>query len=211
MTVRVVTAPAYEPVTRAQAKLWAKLDADLTADDAIIDLLVKTMREYAENLTGRAFVQRTLQYIMPATELLKVGDSTRTGFKLPFPPLISVSSITYIDTDGVQQTLAAADYDVHTWVEPGIVVEDWNASWPSYRGEPDAWRINYLAGYAPGSPPDEAAHQEVLPAALKVWVQARIATLYNIREQVLAGNFSDIPRDYADGRLDALIIGERLF
>lgn len=211
MTVRVVTAPVYEPVTRAQAKLWAKVDTDLSADDAIFDMLVKAMREYAENITGRTFVQRSLQLILPDTQLLHIDRRTRIGFCLPYPPLVSVSSITYIDTDGTQQTLDAADYDVHTWREPGIVVQDWNSSWPSYRSEPDAWRLNYLAGYAPGSPQDEAAHQEVLPAALKVWMQARLATLYRDREQLIMGNQVMIQRDFADGLLDALIVGERLF
>lgn len=211
MTVRVVTAPVYEPITRNQAKLWAKVDTDLSADDALFDLLVKAMREYAENITGRAFVQRSLQMIVPDTQILRIDGRSRIGFRLPHPPLVSVSSITYIDTDGAQQTLDTADYDVHTWVEPGIVVQGWGANWPSYRSEPDAWRINYLAGYAPGSPQDEAAHQEVLPAALKVWMQSRLATLYGEREQVIMGNQVMIPRDFADGLLDALMVGERMF
>ena len=210
MTVRTLTDPPYEPVSRTQAKLWCKVTA--TADDTLIDMLIKGMREYAENLTGRTFVQRTLQLILTGYQYLEIDGTRRIGIELPYPPLISVESVTYIDTDGATQTLATTEYNVHTWREPGIVIEDWDVTWPSYRREPDAIRVNYTAGYAPsGSPTDETAYQLDLPANLKLWMQARIATLYDNREQVVANNAIQIPRDFADGLLDSLIVGTRIF
>ena len=211
MTVRVLTEPPYEPVSRAEAKTWLRIDSDITDQDVIVDMLIKAMREYAENLTGRAFVQRTLQLILPGFHHLEMDGVRRVGIELPYPPLVSVESITYIDTDGVVTTLAAADYNVHTWREPGVVVEGWDATWAGYRREPDAIRINYTTGYAPGSPQDETGYQESLPASLKLWMHARIATLYENREHLVDGKMIKIPRDFADGLLDKLIVGSRLF
>ena len=210
MTVRQITEPPYEPITRAQAKLWCRIDSDITDQDAVIDMLIQGMREYEENLTGRAFVQRTFQLVTTCYEYLNINGSSRLGIEIPRPPLVSVESITYVDTGGTVTTLSASEYDVHTWRIPGIVVEEWNSSWASYRREPDAIRVNFTAGYAPGSPPDEASYQEGLPANLKLWMQARISTLYENREQLI-GNQMQIPRDFADGLLDSLVVGTRLF
>lgn len=212
MTVRQLTEPPYEPITRAQAKLWCRIDSDITDQDAVIDQLVKAMREYAENLTGRVFVQRTFQLVLPAYQVVRYSGYARTGIVLPYPPLVSVESITYTDTDGAEQTLATTEYDVHTWREPGVVVEGWNVTWPSHRGEIDAIRVNFTAGYGLGSPPDEAAYQEGIPSQLKLWMQARIATLYEQREQIITGTITEkIPRDFADGLLDSIVVGRRLF
>lgn len=203
MTVRVVTAPAYQPVSRTEAKSWCNIDADITDQDSIIDMLIKSATARAELITQRAFVQRTLQLILPCWP---------EAIELPHPPLVSVESITYIDDDGVQQTLDTDLYDVHTWKEPGFIVRAWDEIWPSYRAVPDAIRVNYTAGYAPvGSPTDEAAHQAGQPEQLKTWMHARIATLYDNRDQfVVAGNVVEIPRDFCDGLLDDLVIGSRL-
>lgn len=206
--IRQLTNPAYEPISRAQAKEWLRVDSDITDQDAVIDMLIQGMREYAENLTGRTFIRRTFQLV---TECVQLVDG-RNGFVLPYPPLISVEQITYIDTDGTVTVLDSSDYDVHTWREPGIVVEGWNATWPSYRREPDAWRVSFTAGYSPGSPDDAAGHREVLPANLKLWMQARLATLYEQREQLITGTITEmIPHALADGLLDSLIVGARLF
>jgi uncharacterized phiE125 gp8 family phage protein len=207
MRVRELTAPPYEPVTLAQARDWARVDTAEGQDD-VLRMLIKAMRRYAENKTGRVFIPRTFQAITPD---ICVVDG-RNGFVLPYPPLISVESIYYYDTDGTDTLLAASQYDVHTWREPGIVVEEWDSTWPSYRREPDAWRISFTAGYSPGSPNDERGYQDSLPDDLKTWIHARIATLYENREQIITGTIvSDLPYHFADGLLDSLMVGDRMF
>jgi hypothetical protein len=43
-------------------------------------------------------------------------------------------------------------------------------------------------------------------------MHARLATLFNTREQLIDGrSIQEIPRDYADGILDNLILGTRYF
>lgn len=200
MTVRVITPPEVEPVTLAEAIDWARADDGTAATDAALNMLIGAMRRYAENLTGRAFVQRELQLILPCWQ---------TRIELPFPPLVSVESVTYFDTDGVVQTLSTSLYDVHDWREPAVIVPAFQEVWPSTRAVDDAVRINYIAGYPPaGSPEDYAAG---LPENLKLWMQARIATLFNQRDQLTPSNMTAIPYNFADGLLDDLVIGSRLF
>lgn len=207
MTVRVITPPAYEPVSLAEARLWCLEDADRTSQDPVLRLLIQAAREYAENLTARAFIQRGLQLVLPCWTTILVDGLYRTGIVLPFPPFASVESIKYIDEDGVEQTLSTSLYDAHTWREPGVIVPHWNEVWPSHRGVPDAIRVNYTAGYAYGSPSGEADQQSVLPASLKLWMQARIATLFENREQLITANQVKIPEHFCDGILDSLKIG----
>jgi len=203
MTLKVVTAPVYEPVKVSEFESWARISsADSQA--GLATLLIQAMREYAENLTGRAFIPRSLQLILPGWQC--------GWIELPQPPLLEVTSITYVDLDGVQQTLAADQYVVHSDREPGVVVPAWQVAWPAVRNVIDAVRVNYRAGYAAiGSPEDESAFQAAIPAKLKLWLHARAATFHENREQIILSNRVKIPHDFADGLLDSLVIGSRLF
>jgi uncharacterized phiE125 gp8 family phage protein len=208
MTLSVISAPAFEPVSLAEAKEWLRLTSADTGHDAVIRMLIKAMREMAENLTHRAFVTRTLKITMEDWPRDAFG---RPRFRLPFAPLQGVTSFRYRDTDGTLQTLATDQYDVYTHCEPGLVVPAYQVSWPSIRSQPDALQITFMAGYASGSPSDEAAAQEVLPASLRVWMEARLATLFEQREQLVIGaSVAALPRDFTDALLDPLIIGTRL-
>lgn len=212
MTLKVVTAPSYKPVSLAAARTWMRVDDDDTTQDAMIVLLLGAMADYAENLTGRAFVERTLRLTLPGWPYLRTAAYFGVGFALPQAPLVQVDSLKYYDTAGVQQTLAADQYVVHTDPEPGLIVPAWQVTWPDIRPLLNAIEVNYVAGYAPvGSPPgDETAHQNGQPEALRLWIAARAATIYENREQVIATGYQSIPRAFADGLLDSLVLGERL-
>lgn len=209
MTITVVTAPAYEPINVAEAKRWLRIDTAVTDHDLVLTMLIKAMREDAENLTQRAFITRTLRLTL---ESWPVADRYGAKFVLPYPPLQSVSSFQYRDTNGALQTLAADQYDVYDEYEPAIIVPAYQVSWPSIRVQPDALQITYTAGYAPGSPSDEASNQEVMPALLRLWMEAKLATLFEQREQLVIGaTVQKLPRDYTDHLLDRLVVGSRMF
>jgi uncharacterized phiE125 gp8 family phage protein len=211
MTLKVVTAPAWYPVSRAAAKEWCRIESDDTSQDGLIDLLRAAIAPYAENLTGRAFVERTLRLTFSGWPKYFAEGGWVTGIRLQQPPLVGVTAITYLDTTGAVQTLSADQYTVHDWCEPALIVPARNVIWPSLDRAMDAVRVTYVAGYAAvGSPQDEAAHQAGQPPQLKIWSQARIATLYENREQLVVGNVVQIPRDFCDGLLDSLVIGDRL-
>ena len=202
--IRVVTAAAAYPCTLTEAKEWAKCYADDTSQDATINTLIAAMTSHAEHLTGRAFVERTL-------------EQSLTGFPacfvLPWAPLLGVDSIAYTDTAEAAQIVDAADYEVDTVSQPGRVRLISTASWPSIGTRFNPVRIQYRAGYRPLGSPTDLTDNSYLPGQLRIWMQARIATLYGQREQLVLGQqgITAIPRDFCDGLLDSLIIGSRLF
>lgn len=212
MTIQVVTAAAWLPVTLAQLRSWSRIEADVTDHDNDLTLLAQSMTAYAENLTGRAFIERTLRLILPSWPQLENAHYCGAGVELPQAPLIAVDSVIYTDEDGASQTLAADQYVAHSWREPGFVIPAWQVTWPSLRALPNAVQVNYRAGYAPiGSPADELAHQLAQPKNLKLWIAARVQTLFEHREQIIVGNLvTPLPRHFTDGLLDDLVLGERI-
>ena len=207
--IETVTEPLYEPVSRAEAKRWLRIDADDTDHDAVVDMLIKAMREDAENITGRSFISRQLRLNVDSWPW-----DTCYGVKivLPYPPLISVDSFQYVDVDGVLQTLATDQYVVHDEYTPAFIIPAWEVTWPTIRLVPNALQILFTAGYAPGSPSDEASNQENMPGKLRLWMESKIATHNEFREQIISGTIVEkIPRDFTDGLLDSLIVGSRLF
>ena len=210
MQIEVVSAPAYEPISVAEAADWCRLASDdVAANTLSLSAIIKACRIYAENLTRRSFIERTLR----ATLLNWPADATfGAKIALPYPPLVSVSSIVYVDTDGVEQTLGTSNYVVHTAYTPGIIVPAWDVSWPTVRGVPNAIRVTYVAGYAAGSPSDEGGAQQSVPDNLRLWMRQRVTTIFDNRAHMVTGTIvAPLPRDFVDGLLDELRVGSELF
>lgn len=176
----VVTPPAEEPVSLAEAK--AHLRVDHAAEDALITSLIAAARQLLEQKIDQAIVARTLRQTMrgfDAKPAARDGDRIR----LYLPPLISVSSVRYRDEAGTVQTLAPSGYVVDAagtsgpgWIEPAPGV-----SWPSTQDHPAAVEIEYVAGYGAAS-----AVPEMIKAACKLIV----GHLYLNREAVVTGTIA---------------------
>lgn len=195
MGIRVVSPPSGYPVSLDEVKDWLREDS--SEQDVQISLLLAAMTRYAEAYTGRVFVERTLQ--------LNLDEFPLGEIVLPHPPVQSVSSIIYTDSDGAAQTLSTADYEVDTISEPARIRPVFDVFWPATDDVYNAVRITFVCGYPGGSP-------DMIPHELRVWLQARIGTLYENREQIIVGSsVATIPRTFADGLLDGLMVGTRLF
>lgn len=96
MTSRLITAPAVEPVTVAEAR--AHLYVGHSDDDAIIGAFIAAAREDCEHRTQRALVTQTWERTL---------DGFPAAISLPMAPLASVTSVKYIDGDGNEQTLCS--------------------------------------------------------------------------------------------------------
>lgn len=142
----VITAPASEPITLAEAKLHCKIDTD--ADDARITSFIAAARMVAEMRTNRALITQTREAKFsdwPGTD----DNGMPRVFRLPGAPLTSVTSVKYYDADGTEQTLASTVYDVLTASEPGEVVLKPGQSWPAIQIDKRApITIRYVCGYA---------------------------------------------------------------
>ena len=132
----LITAPAREPLMIQEAKDHLRVDS--TDHDAAIDAHLMQAREYTEQYLRRALITQT-------------WDVKRHVFSdrmlMPLPPLQSVTSIKYIDTAGVEQTLSTDIYDVDTASDPGVIRLAYGQSWPSVRDVDLAVTIRIVCGY----------------------------------------------------------------
>lgn len=129
--------PAAEPIHLDEAK--AHLRVDYTDEDALITALITAAREAVEQYTGRTLVRQTRRMVLDAfPEVIALRSS----------PLRAVESITYVDTDGVTQTLAASGYRVDDVSGVPRIMPAYGESWPSTRDVTNAVVVTYSAGWA---------------------------------------------------------------
>jgi uncharacterized phiE125 gp8 family phage protein len=136
MALRLITAPAVEPVTREEAK--AHLRVDSTDEDTLIDDLIQTAREYCEDYQNRAYLEQTWELVL---------DSWPDGNEIVLdkPPLQSVTSVTCYDTTGAATVWASSNYIVDT--ASHRLALGYGKSWPSVTLQPVAGIvIRYVVG-----------------------------------------------------------------
>lgn len=193
MRLSITSEPAAEPVTLTEAK--AHLRVTGTDDDTILAVYIKAARVRAEMFTRRAFVTQTLR--------LRLGVFPGERFiELPRPPLASVTSLKYYDSDNVQQTVDAASltegYEVVTDELVGKLVLRDGASWPSpVYARADAIEVIFVAGYG--------AYTAV-PETLRLAVLHLVAHYYENRVPVVQGTIvAPVPM-----HVESLLWGERV-
>ena len=161
------------PVSVDEAK--AHMRVTHTDDDIYIGNLVEAVTKWAELFQQRTYVSTTLtQYF----------DCFPSVMLLDFPPLVSVTSIVYVDPAGANQTLAASVYTVDTSNEPGRVYLAYGQSWPSTRDIPKAITVTYVAGYGTSNS---------VPKDIKQAILMMIAHLYEHRVAVSEASMTTIP------------------
>lgn len=173
MRVALVTPPAEEPVTLAEAKLWMKVDGG--DEDALISSLITTARMTAEEYTRRAFVTQTWRltldtgargvpdWLTAGTYDLPVncfGGDIPTAFELPRQPILSITGVTTYDGDNVAAVFAPANYSLSG---TRIVLTDY---WPSGLRPYGGAEITYVCGYG-----NAAAVPEPIKTAIKMHAQ----------------------------------------
>lgn len=180
------SAPALEPVTSTEAKLWCRVD--VSDDDTIFTDIITAARVYVENVTRRQLITATWALYL---------DQFYKPLKLPYPPLQSISSIAYVDTAGATQTLASSQYQVDAKTQPGRLTEAYGVSWPSTR--PDTYNavtITYVAGYGTAA--------STVPLPIKQAMRILIASMYeSMRSTVITGTFVLVPK-LSDGQANAV-------
>lgn len=169
MKLVCITQPGSEPIELSDVEGQCRI-TDLSAEASTVETMIQAVRERAEQVTRRAFVTQ-------------VWELTLDGFpygaiNLPLPPLQTVDSIKYVDTDGVEQTLDPFAYRVLTSGEPGAVKPLYNTTWPATLNDVDTVKIRFTCGYGPISP----ATSLNVPKAICQWMLINVANLYENRE-----------------------------
>jgi len=139
MATVVTVQPKAEPVHLDEAKKHLRLESSFTDDDAYVTSLIVAARAYAEQYTNRKFVDQTIKTTF---------EEFDSELRLPAPPTVSVSGITYVDSNGTRQTLATSVYASDTLAEPAVVRLAYNQTWPIYREEANCVQVTHVNGYA---------------------------------------------------------------
>jgi len=143
--LKVITAVATEPVTRAEAKLHLRLDdiGGSHPDDTLVDALITAAREAAEHYTGRALAGQTLELSLDS-----FPQYEEDVIFLPMAPVATITSVKYTDTAGDEQTIASSAYALSGYGDSDQLAPTYGNYWPSTQDIADAVRIRYVTGYA---------------------------------------------------------------
>jgi uncharacterized phiE125 gp8 family phage protein len=130
-------------ITTADAK--DHLRVDNSDEDSLIDRLVLASIDAIEARIRSSMVPASLILLAPRFP-------TCAGyFALPRAPVRSITSITYVDSDGTQQTMDGSDYVLNGDEKPATVglSDPSSVPWPTdLASRRDAVRIRYEAGPA---------------------------------------------------------------
>lgn len=133
-------APTSDPVTLGELK--AHLRVTSSDETPLLRSLIKAATEWAEDYTWRSLLQQT--WVLKLDRFPNYGDP----IWLPRPPLSSVTSITYIDTNGNSQTLSSSLYDVDSTTKDLTGIwEAYDQEWPDVRDEINSVTVTYVTGY----------------------------------------------------------------
>ena len=166
MSFKLITRPAVEPITVQEARDHLRVDS--TQEDALISELISAARQYIEESTRRPLITQSWTYY---------ADCFAGDIELK-PNLQSVVTVKYLDADGNQQTLSAANYAADLAALVGVIYPAYRLDWPSARYVTNSIEIEFVAGY--GLAAD-------VPAPIKQAALLLIGHFYQNRESVMVG------------------------
>lgn len=164
MDLSLITAAATTPVSLQELKDHLRIEN--TDEDAPVTLFLNAAVAEFDGRYGwlrRALVNQTWD--------MRIDAFPGSGIiKLPLPPLQSVTSVKYLDTNSVEQTFSSANYEVVTRDLIGFVRLNDDASWPVAEDVPGAVRVRFVAGYG--------SNASDVPTPIRVGILMRAAQLY---------------------------------
>ncbi len=171
MIIKIIDAPETEPITLEEAKNHLRVSSD--DENTLITSIIKVAREIAENFTHRALASQTLEYI--------IDDFPEKVITLPMPPVESIESIKYKNSEGVEATWDDSKY-IFLDSEPAKIVPAYGEYFPSFTPYPiGAVKIRYKAGYEVESDDPNI----IIPEAIKQALLLLIGHYFENREILL--------------------------
>jgi uncharacterized phiE125 gp8 family phage protein len=154
-------------VSLEEARTHLRLPPGDGSLDSEVTTLVKTATEIFEEATWRALLTQTWRLTL---------NRFPCEIVVPRPPLQQITSIQYVDEDGVLQTLAAGGYLVAADAEPATITPAYGEVWPTTR----------CAGY--GDTPAS------IPEGVRQAIKLMIGDWFKNREANISGtNIAPVP------------------
>lgn len=184
MSLKLITPPSVLAVSLADAKL--QLRETGTDQDALITRLIRGATARAEHETGRALLEQEWELVLDAFPAAEI--------ELARPPVMSITSVKYLDIAGVQQTLLSTAYALDAELLPGWLFPSANTSWPATQDVANAVRVRFKCGYG--------TVDTAVPDGIKDWIHVQLATLFDHRDLVALAKADYDPACYAPRLLD---------
>lgn len=164
-----VTQPPVEPVSLAEAKAHIRVDSE--DDDALIQGLIASAREWVENHLDRTLIRTQWQMRL---------DYFPHTISLPRPPFtqeqhLQSVAISYTDAMGSVIVLPASNYRVLGDRTPAVVMPPYSGSWPSARYDSDSITVTWWAGYGPDQNNVPRAIKHAMLMLVGFWYENRMA------------------------------------
>lgn len=167
--VRAV-APAGPAVTLAEAKRHLRVFHD--DDDADITSMIAVAEASIEGPNGIGIA------LLPQTWRLSL-DHFPCEIVVPLGPVTAVTSVTYRDGAGVEQSVSGPRYDLDQ--QPLRIWPARDTSWPSVAREPGAVKVTFVCGH------------QTLPRDLRWALLLLVGHFYENREAVADGGLTELP------------------
>ncbi len=180
MTSYLLVGPMLEPVALSEARTFLRVDD--TAEDGFVSTLITAARLHIEGTTGRALISQSWRVVADSWP----ADGT---IVLPVAPLISISSITTYDGEGVPTILALAQFQPETNTSPARIFLPPMIEGAGVLREHNGIEIDYVAGFgpAPSDIPQDLRH--AILSLVGYWFEHRDAV-------IIAGSGSVVPTGF---------------
>jgi uncharacterized phiE125 gp8 family phage protein len=160
----------------AEARKFLELDPADTSQDTTIQGCRAAARDQVENETNCAIGSQTWIYYLDKFPVC--GE-----IELPLPPLISVTSVKYLNSSNTLTTLSPSSYVVTLGGrDRGKITLAYSSSWPAIYSHPQAIQIEFVCGFKRVA--NTANGEQPLPGALLSAIQIAMADAFDNR----AGN-----------------------
>jgi len=190
---KVTTAPAAEPLSTAEAKEWCRIESSVTADDALIDTLVKAARRNIEKRTGLALITQTVTQVIdnwPSTtgyapdylpsegplSLISTGPKGKAYIELLGNPVQSVTSITTFDDGDTGTVWASTNYQLSIQGSRARIAPRVGTSWPTATRGMDAIEVIFVAGFGSSGSDVPEDIRRAIGLMISHWYENRDAT-----------------------------------
>lgn len=174
MDWRVTADITSEPVELEVVKGYIRSQTGVTAEDTILNTMIKTARQKCEEYKGVAVAEKTISLTVCGDDII---DSR---FVIPVYPVISVESITPYDNTGAAGTALTQGTDYYEYGVQNREVEILEKWFTVGVGAEDI--VQYIIVFKAGYGDDDT---EELPEGFKMAIYKQVASWYINREDYL--------------------------
>ncbi len=171
MAFELVTPPTTEPLDLDQARAHLRVVDE--AEFVYVRGLAQKARRYVEGVLDRQLITATWRLWLdafPRGEPIEIGK----------PPVKSIVAVHYTDAAGVQQTLAASEYQADLVSEPARLAPAYGKRWPVTRPDTlNAVAVEFTAGYG--------ATPAAVPETIRQAIELLVSHWFEFREPIVTG------------------------